>query len=147
MTITTVNSEHFSSPYIDTSGPLAVTSIPVNSYTATNLLPVATDSPTLTISHHRISCPVVLCDELLSLSLTFSRFSYVVACSHTSFLFIAKLYSMIWIFCFLFICQLMNTWVVSALGLYYDLCYSEHSCISFYVDVFSLFLGICLGVK
>ena len=82
-------------------------------------------------------CNMWLCVWLLSLSIMFSRFSQVILCITTAFLFMAEQHSTL----FLSSHQLVNIWVVS------ETMNNVFMYTFFNECVFSILLGIHLGVE
>ena len=101
----------------------------------THPLSVSIELAALDISHKHNRTTVTFCVSLaFFMQQTFSRFSRVVACLGTSFLFLAQLHSIVWISRMVSsIHQLMDIWVVP-FG-YYAQCCCKHLCTSSCVNI------------
>ena len=83
----------------------------------------------------------MFCDQLLSLSIMYSKFIHVVACVGTSFLFMAEQYSIVWLYHILFIRSSVNRPLVVFTSSYSAERYYKHSYTGFCMDIVFISLG------
>ena len=90
---------------------------------------------------------VAFCDWLLSLYIMFSKFTHIITCINTSFLFIIAQYSIIWISHSLCIDYLMDIWVVFTFWLLWIMLLLISMYTFLCKPIFSHPLGVSLGLE